>query len=111
MAQYQVTRNDRHGFVTPGHSLTAAMVPELQTALRDVLADGVDDLVFDLADTAMLDSSGMGLLIAAANSLARKRGRIRVINASPDIVQLLRSMRLADRLGVSGRAEQETPRG
>jgi anti-anti-sigma factor len=111
VAQYQVTRNDRRGFVTPGHTLTAAMVPELQTALREVLADGVEELVFDLAETAMLDSSGMGLLIAAANSLARKHGRIRVINASPDILQLLRSMRLADRLGVSGRADEETDRG
>jgi hypothetical protein len=53
----------------------------------------------------------MGLLIAAANSVARKHGSIRVINASPDILQLLKSMRLADRLGVSGRAEQETGRG
>jgi len=108
---YQVIRNDRRGFVTLNGRLTADVVPPLQAALRDTLAQGVDELVFDLAETAMLDSSGMGLLIAAGNSMARLHGGIRVINASPDILQLLQSMRLADRLHVSGRAEQEARRG
>jgi anti-anti-sigma regulatory factor len=53
----------------------------------------------------MLDSSGMGLLIAAANSLAPGGGRIRVTNVSPDIFRLLQSMRLTTRLNVSARAE------
>ena len=35
----------------------------------------------------MLDSSGIGLLVAASNSLARERGSIRVVNASTDIFQ------------------------
>jgi anti-anti-sigma factor len=106
VAEYDVTRIDRRGIVTPKNRLTAVMVPELQTELRNLLAQGVDEVVFDLADTAMVDSSGMGLLIAAANSLARTRGVVRVIHASSDIVDLFRSMRLTERLNVSGRAEQ-----
>ena len=111
MPDYQVTRNDRQGIVVPNGRLTADVVPGLQAALRDALEQGLDDLVFDLADTAMVDSSGMGLLIAAGNSLARRHGGIRVINASSDILQLLQSMRLTDRLHVSGRPEQEARRG
>ena len=107
MAEYEVTRTDRRGVVTPKSRLTAAMVPDLQGELRVLLGQGVDELVFDLADTTMLDSSGMGLLIAASNSVARTRGTVRVINASPDVLDLLRSMRLVDRLNVSGRAAQE----
>ena len=111
MSDFQVAQTDRQGVVTLEGSLTAGLVPALQAAVKDTLAKGVDYLVFDLAKTAMLDSSGMGLLIAAGNSMARLHGGIRVINASPDILQLLQSMRLADRLHVSGRAEQEARRG
>jgi anti-anti-sigma factor len=59
--------------------------------------------VFDLGKTAMLDSSGIGLLIATCNSLERKKGKMRVLQASSDILRLLQSMRLAGRLNVSGR--------
>ena len=53
----------------------------------------------------MLDSSGMGLLIAAANSLAHSGGKLRVTNVCPDIFRLLQSMRLTARLNVSGKAQ------
>ena len=84
--------------------LTASSVPGLQAELKQQLVSGTDELVFDLAATAILDSSGIGLLIAAANSLGRQSGRVRVLNASPEICQLLQSMRLTHRLNVSGRA-------
>ena len=103
MPEYIVDQKDGQGLVKFEGNLTAALVPGLQADLKSALDQGVNELVFDLANTGMLDSSGMGLLIAAANSLARRSGRIRVINASPDILQLLQSMRLAARLNVSGR--------
>ena len=62
-------------------------------------------MVFDLASTAMLDSSGMGLLIATANSMTPIGGKVRVINVCSDIFHLLQSMRLTARLNVSERAE------
>ena len=59
----------------------------------------------------MLDSSGIGLLIAAHNSLARKEGRVRVVNASADVFRLLQSMRLVGRLNVQARELQEAHHG
>ena len=59
------------------------MVPDLQAGLKEMLNKGARELVFDLASTAMLDSSGMGLLIAAANSLAPHGGKVRVTNVWP----------------------------
>jgi anti-sigma B factor antagonist len=109
--EYVVDQKDGRGLVTLEGNLTAMVVPGLQAALKRALEQGAKELVFDLANTGMLDSSGMGLLIAAANSLARLGGRIRVINVSPDILQLLQSMRLTTRLNVTGRTEQEAARG
>ena len=70
-----------------------------------MLSQGGHELVFDMHSTAMLESSGIGLLIAAANSIARTGGALRVTNVGPDIFRLLQSMRLTTRLNVSGKAE------
>jgi serine/threonine-protein kinase RsbW len=105
MAAYVCEQKDGLGSVRLTGDLTAVLVPELQAGLKKLLESGASDLVFDLSSTAMLDSSGMGLLIAAANSVAGSGGKVRVTNVSPDIFRLLQSMRLVARLNVSGRAE------
>jgi anti-anti-sigma factor len=109
MAAYVIEQKDNHGFVRLTGDLTAGVVPELQVALTSLLAKGGTDLLFDLESTVMLDSSGMGLLIATSNSLARAGGQMRVINVSPDILRLLQCMRLAARLNASGyKSERES---
>jgi anti-anti-sigma factor len=106
MGSYVIEQNDNHGSVKLTGDLTAGLVPDLQIVLKGALDKGVTDLMFDLENTVMLDSSGMGLLIATANSLARGGGHMRVINVSPDILRLLQCMRLAARLNVSGSASR-----
>jgi anti-sigma B factor antagonist len=102
MARYDIRVDGHRALVAFTSNLTLAIVPDLHSDLKAVLAGGLEELVFDLAGTTHLDSSGMGLLIASSNSLAKSGGRIRVINVSSEIVQLLKSMRLADRLNVTG---------
>ncbi len=104
MATYTIEQNGRHCVVTLLGDLVASGIPALQAALKQQLPLGVNEITFDLAATAMLDSSGIGLLIATSNSLARQQGRIRILNASADILQLLQSMRLVARLNATGRA-------
>ncbi|HUA97929.1 MAG TPA: ATP-binding protein [Terracidiphilus sp.] len=104
MAAYVVEQVDQQGSVRLEGDLTAMVVPQLQAELKELLNKGAHELVFDLSSTAMLDSSGMGLLIAAANSLAPAGGKIRVTNVGPEIFRLLQSMRLTARLNVSARA-------
>ncbi len=83
--------------------LTVVLVPELQQALKAEVESGAEQITFDLAETRMVDSSGIGLLIAASNSLSQKSGKLSVVNAAPEIFRLMRSMRLVSRLNVSGR--------
>jgi anti-anti-sigma factor len=88
--------------------LTAAEVPELQPALKQEIAAGAREMIFDMADTVSLDSTGIGLLIAASNSLAAVQGAIRMVHVSPNILKLLRSMRLVDRLHAQESGEEVT---
>jgi anti-anti-sigma factor len=105
MAAYVIEQKDQQGSVKLMGDLTAVTVPDLQAGLKDLLNKGARDLDFDLATTRMLDSSGIGLLIASATSLVANGGKVRVTNVSPDIFRLLKSMRLTTRLNVSGRPE------
>lgn len=105
MAAYVIEQNDQQGSVKLTGDLTATTVPDLQAGLKDLLNKGARDLEFDLATAKMLDSSGIGLLIASANSLLPNGGKVRVTNVSPDIFRLLQSMRLTTRLNVSGRQQ------
>lgn len=89
--------------VTLGDDLTAAVVPGLKDALRNATAEGMRKVEFDLGNTAVIDSTGIGLLIATFNSLSRVGGTITVVNVSDDIFRLLQNMRLEKRLSVSKR--------
>lgn len=88
---------------TLGPTLTATDVPPLQEILKQERDSGAKEFVFNLAATTTLDSTGIGLLIAAHNSLSAVGGCIRLGHVSPDIYKLLQSMRLVDRLNVTDR--------
>jgi anti-anti-sigma factor len=107
MASYIIQHKDNRGLIQLAGDLTAGLVPDLQVELKRALDKGATQLVFDLENTVMLDSSGMGLLIATSNSLTRIGGEMQVINASSDILRLLQCMRLAGRLNVNGSSKKE----
>jgi len=104
MAAYVIEQKQQQGSVKLTGDLTAILVPDLQAGLRETLSRGARELVFDLGSTTMLDSSGIGLLIATANSVARSGSTVRVTNVCPDIFRLLQSMRLTGRLNVTQKA-------
>jgi anti-anti-sigma factor len=107
MPDYAIERRERHCHVILLGDLTASKVPDLQAALKGELAAGMVDVTIDLKNTAMLDSTGIGLLISTGNSVARQKGKLAVINVSPDVVRLLQSMRLTNRLDVRGREAED----
>jgi anti-anti-sigma factor len=107
MANTTVIQKDDRTVVEPAGDVVAALLPELRSVLRGALAGGIRELVMDLAHTRMVDSSGLGLLIAAHNSMRKAGGRLSVVNASPEVFDLLRSMRMHQHFSISGdRAEK-----
>jgi anti-anti-sigma factor len=98
-----VTREESKAVIRPdGDSIVAASIPELRMKLRGVVEAGVRDLVVDLSDIRMVDSSGIGLLIAAHNSLRKVGGHLAVIHATADILELFQTMRMHQHFSVSG---------
>jgi len=101
MRQSTLTKTEEAVVVQPPGDVVAAFVPELRQTLRDAVARGVREMVLDLANTQMLDSSGIGLLVAAHNSLRKAGGRLSVIHASQEIAELLRTMRIHQHIQVA----------
>jgi serine/threonine-protein kinase RsbW len=96
-----VTWKDREAIVHPAGDVVAAMVPELRSALRAALANGVREMTIDFAKVEVVDSTGLGLLISAHNSVSKAGGRLAVIHASKEILELFRSMRIHQHFPVS----------
>ena len=99
----EVTREDNKAVVRPlGDTIVAATLPELRSKMRGIVDDGVTDLVVDLAEVRMVDSSGIGLIIAAYNSLRKVGGQLALIHVSSELMDLFRTMRMHQHFSVSG---------
>jgi anti-anti-sigma factor len=88
--------------VNPEGDLVASRLPALRSRLRDMVAAGVVRLTIDLSEAKTVDSAGIGLLIAAHNSVRKAGGDLNVIHASGDILDLFRTMRIHQRISISG---------
>jgi len=86
----------------PEGDLVAAKLPALREKLRALVASGILHLTLDLAETQMVDSAGLGLLISAHNSLKKAGGALAVTHASNDILELFKTMRIQQHFSVSG---------
>jgi anti-anti-sigma factor len=96
----RIAREGAHALLVLGGDLVAASVPALRERLRELVRDGAAELDLDLANTVMVDSSGIGLLIATHESLQGRGGILRILHASPEIQELFQTMRLGGRITV-----------
>jgi anti-anti-sigma factor len=75
----------RRVMVVPRGELDFAAVPEVATAVDELIARGFDALVVDLRATSFIDSSGVHFLLHCAE---RTDARITVIDGPPAVSRL-----------------------
>ena len=90
----EIIKEGNKVIVKPGIDIVASIVDELKKELKQSLSDGIVNMTIDLSGVEMMDSMGIGVLIAAHNSLKKNNGELELINASADIIKLLKNMRL-----------------
>lgn len=89
-------------FYKPEGDITASTAPMIRVDLKNLIAEGIRDLVIDIANTRVIDSSGIGLLVATHNSLLRLNGKLTIKNVSQDLLELLKAFRLDKHFSISG---------
>lgn len=78
----------------PEGDIVASMADSLRARLREIMQEHPGPLVMDLGRVELIDSVGIGLLIAVHNSLSKAGHRLALVNVNADLAGLLRTMRL-----------------
>ena len=96
-----ITREGSTVTITPGRDLVSSMVPDFKHELNSLLDEAPQELRLDLSGTEMMDSIGIGVVIATHNSMKKKGGRLVIAGASENILKLFKSMRLDQHLNLN----------
>lgn len=92
-----MSKMDREGpeaTVAVKEDLVGSKIESVRQELANLINNGVLALTIDLNGVGIVDSLGMGLLVATHNSLKAKGGRLMLINVAPKIHDVLTIMRL-----------------
>lgn len=81
-------------------------VDRLAQTVNELLNTGDSRLVVDLGDVAMVDSSGIGLLVRCLTSAKQRAGSLKLLNPSKFAVQTLRMTGLLSLFEVFDNEEQ-----
>ena len=74
-------------------SLDTATAPELERQLAPVLAGGIKDLVFDLADLKFISSAGLRVFSNARKTLKERGGQASFVNMQSQIAEVFEIMK------------------
>jgi len=90
----EINKNRDRFVVKPGKDVVASMANEFRSQLHGLVQESPNELVIDLDGVEMVDSVGIGVIIATHNSLNKVGGALRVTNVTSDIYTLFSTMRL-----------------
>ncbi len=96
----EIIREKNKTIVRPAMDIVASMAEDFKNELLSAINDCEEKLVIDLAGVEMVDSLGIGVIIAAHNTLTQQGKQLKVINVSKDIFGLFSTMRLNRRFTV-----------
>ncbi|MFP4213392.1 MAG: STAS domain-containing protein [Desulfohalobiaceae bacterium] len=80
--------------LAPEENIVATRAQDFKQQLQSKLKEPGQGLTVDLAQVEMIDSTGLGVLIAAHNTLQQQGQSLRLIHVSQDLLQLMQTMRL-----------------
>ena len=98
----EIVNQENETIIKPGQDVVASMAEEFKSELLSVINDSSNEVVIDLAGVEMVDSVGIGVIIAAHNTLNQSDRKLKVINVSKDVYGLFTTMRLNRRFTVEG---------
>ncbi len=96
----EIVKDGDKTLIKPGKDVVASMAEEFKTELLNTINDSEGKLILDLSGVDMVDSVGIGVIIATHNSLNQAGRKMKVVNVSKDVYGLFTTMRLNRRFTV-----------
>lgn len=88
--------------VKPGTDVVASMAEDFKKELLAAINGSQGPVAIDLNGVEMVDSVGIGVIIAAHNSLNQAGRELKVVNVTKEIFGLFTTMRLNRRFTIEG---------
>jgi len=89
----EIRQQNETAVVKPDEDIVASVVESLRQELQQAVQE-TSRVALDLEKVEMVDSMGLGLLIATHNSLSESGSALEVRNVNNDILNLFKTMRL-----------------
>jgi anti-anti-sigma factor len=86
--------------ITPRQNIVGSVTHELKKELSDHISEGRLHLRVDLEEVTMIDSLGIGVLVATRNSVKDANGEFSIVNLSSNLTQLFSNMRILEFLNI-----------
>jgi anti-anti-sigma factor len=99
----EIIREENKITIRPNDNIVASISHEFREELLSLIEEGEKGLIVDMKDVLIIDSVGIGILVAAHNSLSKYGEKLTVINLSEDIYQLFKTMRLDQHLEIKNK--------
>ena len=96
----EIVTNADQTIIKPGEDVVASMAEAFKGELLSAVNSSQGTLIIDLDGVSMVDSVGIGVIIAVYNSLSQANRQLKVINVEQDIHGLFSTMRLNRRFTV-----------
>jgi len=90
----EILKNDDNIVVKPMADIVASMAEGFRSELQQLINEEGKDIIIDMDNVEMIDSVGIGVIIATHNSLNKNGKTLKVINIIKDIYTLFTTMRL-----------------
>jgi anti-sigma B factor antagonist len=84
----QIVRDEDEQVIVVHGELDLVTGPCLQTRVEGVIESSASNVIIDLADVGYIDSTGLAVLLAAHDRLARTGRHLRVENPSVQVLRL-----------------------
>jgi anti-sigma B factor antagonist len=92
--KFTIEQNDPTVIAITGDVLGGADAMEFSRAINEQIREGAHQVIVDLSEVHLMNSSGLGMLVAASTSLRSSGGRLMVVGANERIKSLLKMTRL-----------------
>lgn len=93
MKDYNINIDKNVATIKFNSDIVATFVDVIKPEVTDLVSK-YQVIVFDLLEVEMVDSIGIGFLVATFNSLKNREGSLTIKNLTPELTDLFKSMNL-----------------